>query len=90
MGFVGYGWAEIVALASYVILHIFVTQEIGSPSYGMAAIWYFTAATVFALCLLGPPVAYLGFPVLLAPALLPRERESMLGYAQILLSRANV
>jgi O-antigen/teichoic acid export membrane protein len=90
MGFVGYGWAEIVALASYVILHVFVTQEIGSPSYGMAMIWYFTAATVFALCVLGPPVAYLGFPVLLAPVLLPKERESMLGYAQILLSRANV
>jgi len=90
VGFVGYGWAEIIALASYVIIHLFVTQEVGSPSYGMAAIWYFTAATVFALCLLGPPVAYLGFPVLLLPVLLPRERESMLGYAQILLSRANV
>jgi len=90
VGFVGYGWAEMVALASYAIIHLFVTKEVGSPSYGMAAIWYLTAATVLALCLLGPPVAYLGFLVLLVPALLPSERQSMRGYAQILLSRANV
>jgi O-antigen/teichoic acid export membrane protein len=90
LGFVGYGWAEVVALASYVVIHVFVTQEVGRPSYGTAAIWYFTAAAVFALCVIGPPVAYLGFFVLLAPALLPGERESMLGYAQILMSRANV
>jgi hypothetical protein len=35
-------------------------------------------------------MAYLGFLVVLVPLLLPKERESMLGYAQILLSRANV
>jgi O-antigen/teichoic acid export membrane protein len=90
VGFAGYGWAEMVALASYVVIHIFVRQEVGSPSYGIAAILYFTAATIFALCVLGPPLAYLGFLVLLVPVLLPRERESLMGYAQILLSRANV
>jgi O-antigen/teichoic acid export membrane protein len=89
VGFAGYGWAEVVALASYVVIHVFVTREVGSPSYGGAAIWYFTAATIFALCVLGPPIAYLGFLVLMVPTLLPRERASLLGYAQILLSRAN-
>jgi O-antigen/teichoic acid export membrane protein len=90
VGFAGYGWAEVVALASYLVIHLFVAREVGSPSYGMAAIWYFTAAAIFALCVIGPPVSYLGFLVLLGPILLPRERASILGYAQILLSRANV
>jgi O-antigen/teichoic acid export membrane protein len=90
VGFAGYGWAEVVALASYLVIHLFVAREVGSPSYGMAAIWYFTAAAIFALCEIGPPVSYLGFLVLLGPILLPRERASILGYAQILLSRANV
>jgi O-antigen/teichoic acid export membrane protein len=90
LGFVGYGWAEVVALSSYAIIHVFIKREVGSPSYAMAAVWYFTAAAVFGLCLLGRPVVYLAVPVLLFPVLLPKERESMLGYAHILLSRANV
>jgi PST family polysaccharide transporter len=90
VGFTGYGWAELVGLASYAVLHVFVAQEVGSPTYGPAAIWYATTLSVFAVSGLGVPTAYLGFLILLIPVLLPRERASLVGYAHILLSRANV
>jgi O-antigen/teichoic acid export membrane protein len=87
MGILGYGWAEVVALASYVLLHYFIQQQIGSPSYGMGAIWCGTAACVLVLSAFGDPAVYFGPIVLLLPLIFPRERSSLHGYAQILFSR---
>jgi len=85
----GYGWAEVMALAGYVIVHYFVQQEIGSPSYGIGAIWCGTATCVFILTAIGAPAAYFAPAVLLLPLLFPQERSSLYGYAQILLSRTD-
>jgi O-antigen/teichoic acid export membrane protein len=89
LGVFGYGWAEVAALLSYVVIHAFVAREIGSPSYGTPAIWFTTAVAVFAFCALGAPIAYFGALILLLPLLLPKERTSLIGYAQLLFSRAS-
>lgn len=44
LGFVGYGWAEVAALASYVAIHIFVVRNIGSPDYRLPGIWWAACA----------------------------------------------
>ncbi len=39
-GIIGYGYAEMVALLSYPVVHRFVRQAIGSPNYGISALWW--------------------------------------------------
>jgi hypothetical protein len=39
-GIAGYGYAEMVALLSYPVLHRSLRQVIGSPDYGIAALWW--------------------------------------------------
>jgi len=90
LGLMGYGWAEIVALPSYLLLHVLVTREVGSPSYTTALIWFATIVIVFVVCSLGASVAYLGPLILLVPTMFFEERASLIGYAQLLLSRRSV
>jgi O-antigen/teichoic acid export membrane protein len=40
VGLVGYGWAEIVALPSYFVLHIAVVRAIGHLQYRLSFIWW--------------------------------------------------
>jgi O-antigen/teichoic acid export membrane protein len=87
MGILGYGCAEVITLASYVLLHYFIYQQIGSPSYGMCAIWCSTTACVLVLSALGDPAMYFAPAVLLLPLIFPHERNNLHGYAQILFSR---
>jgi O-antigen/teichoic acid export membrane protein len=87
MGVLGYGGAELVALASYGLLHYFIYLEIGSPSYGMGAIWCATGACALVLSGIGSPAVYFAPAVLLLPLIVPQERNSLHGYAQILFSR---
>ena len=84
LGLRGYGWAEVVALFSYPVLHAYLARQVGSPSYGVAAIWFAATACVLALSSIGPPILYSGIVVLLLPLLFPKERASLTGYAQIL------
>ena len=88
LGFSGYGWAEVVALPSYIVIHAFLSQQVGSPSYGVALIWFATATFVLALSGFGTPVLYGGVFVLFLPLLFEKERTSLAGYLQILFSRA--
>jgi O-antigen/teichoic acid export membrane protein len=90
LGFPGYGWAEIVALLSYILIHIFIRREIGSPSYSTALIWILAVVAVFALSTAGAPTAYWGLLILLVPVIFARERASLVGYAQLLLSRPSL
>ena len=39
IGVHGYGWAEVVACAGYVLLHVQVTRAIGRPSYALTLVW---------------------------------------------------
>ena len=45
LGIEGYGWAEVVALASYLSIHLSLVKAAGSPDYKVTGIWW-TAATV--------------------------------------------
>jgi O-antigen/teichoic acid export membrane protein len=89
IGFPGYGWAEVAALPSYLIIHWFLVRAIGKPSYRVAALWYSTTACILLLSFAGEPIRYLGFLLLGLPLLFSEERSTLWSYAQILLSRAN-
>jgi O-antigen/teichoic acid export membrane protein len=39
-GIVGYGFAEMAALLSYPVIHRSVTNIVGSPNYGISALWW--------------------------------------------------
>lgn len=89
VGFVGYGWAEVVALLSYLILHPMVSRAVGAPSYTAPAIWYATTVCVIALGGVGFPMLYFGFLVPFAPLALRNERSVLMSYARILFSGAS-
>lgn len=40
VGFIGYGWAELVAIGSYLIIHHFLVKGVGQPSYALPVIWW--------------------------------------------------
>jgi O-antigen/teichoic acid export membrane protein len=40
MGIVGYGWAEIVAILSYAIVHFYVLKWVGQPRYTLPIVWW--------------------------------------------------
>jgi O-antigen/teichoic acid export membrane protein len=84
IGYVGYGWAELVALLSYPVLHTYFARQVNSPSYSVAALWFATTSCVLAVSCLRTPFLYIGFAVLLLPWIFPKERASMFGYARIL------
>jgi O-antigen/teichoic acid export membrane protein len=46
-GMVGYGWAEVLTVASYGVIHFFLVREIGRPSYRLAFAWGIAFALVF-------------------------------------------
>ncbi len=52
-GLSGYGYAELMALASYAILHLYVRREVGEPGYTLVVAWY----VPFALALLIKPLS---------------------------------
>jgi PST family polysaccharide transporter len=54
LGLEGYGWAEIVALPSYVILHTWLLANVGVPTYTSAAIWLISFALPLFSWQLGP------------------------------------
>lgn len=86
LGMIGYGWAEIAALASYIVIHIYTAKEIGSPNYIVALGWFTISIAVLILSTFNEAVRYLSFVLLLLPLLSTKERNSLIGYFQILKS----
>lgn len=39
-GMLGYGFAEVSAIASYGVVHAYLQRELGSPDYGLALLWW--------------------------------------------------
>jgi PST family polysaccharide transporter len=39
MGIIGYGWATVIAMISYGVIHLYTVKEIGTPSYGLVGSW---------------------------------------------------
>ncbi|BAZ22454.1 hypothetical protein NIES4073_33370 [Kalymmatonema gypsitolerans NIES-4073] len=86
LGMMGYGWAEIAALASYIVIHIYTAKEIGSPNYTVALGWFTISVAVLILSTVNEVVRYSSFVLLLLPLLSTKERNSLIGYFQILRS----
>ena len=86
LGMMGYGWAEIAALASYIVIHIYTAKEIGSPNYTVALGWFTISIAVLILSTVNEVVRYSSFVLLLLPLLSTKERNSLIGYFQILKS----
>ncbi len=86
MGIIGYGWAEICTLVSYIVLHIYVTKEIGKPNYITAFIWFTLSVTVLLISTLDSPLRYFSVLLLMLPLISAKERKNLWGYYQILRS----
>lgn len=90
LGFVGYGWAEVVAFLSYPVIHLLITRAVGNPSYGAPVIWYATCVFAIVLGAIGVPALYFGFALMCTPLFFRKERSTLVGYAQVLFSRVSL
>jgi O-antigen/teichoic acid export membrane protein len=86
LGIIGYGWAEICAIASYFVIHIYTAKEIGSPNYTVAIGWFTISVAVLILSTVNNTVGYLSCVLLLLPLISSKERNHLIGYLQILKS----
>lgn len=69
IGVLGYGWAEVAALASYLVIHILTTRVAGlSPSYTISGIWWLAITIGLFWEKLGPWAFAVPFLGLLWPA----------------------
>ena len=59
IGFIGYGWAEVLTLPAYLLIHAFLTRQVGRPDYTVSLVW----TLGLALLMLSP---WLGWPALAA------------------------
>lgn len=84
LGFIGYGWAEVVALPTFVLLQIWVRSRIGRVSYARAGVWFLG----WSLPLFSPQLGPLAWVSLVAPLLWPAAREELLQAAKVMLWRA--
>lgn len=86
LGIMGYGWAEIVALVSYIVIHIYTAKEIGSPNYTVALGWFTISIAVLILSTVNEVVRYSSLALLVLPLFSTKERNSLIGYFQLLRS----
>jgi PST family polysaccharide transporter len=54
LGLVGYGWAEVVALPSYLLLHLLLVRHVGRPGYARAIVWLVASGVPLFAWQLGP------------------------------------
>lgn len=76
LGVRGYGWSEIIAIASYPVIHALVRRRVGAPSYRLAGLWW--SASVIAL--LWRQLGIWCLCVMLVPLLWPGTREALRRY----------
>lgn len=77
LGLEGYGWAEVLALPSYVLIHIWVASYVGKPRYVQAGVWFLASAIPLFAYQLGP-WAYVSLLVPLAWATTRKEMLQIL------------
>jgi PST family polysaccharide transporter len=75
-GLVGYGWAEIATLASYITLHVYLVREIGSPDYRLVGLWW----GAFVIALFPYQLGWWVVLGLVAVALLPQTHQRLGNY----------
>ena len=86
IGMIGYGWAELCTLVSYIVLHSYVAKEIGTPNYTTALIWFTLSISVLLIGTLESPLRYFSVLLFLLPLISTKERKNLWGYYQILRS----
>jgi PST family polysaccharide transporter len=88
-GYIGYGWAEIIAFASYYLLHRYLRLSVGSPNYARALLW-FLVWSIGIIASATPDKLRIAVLLLLPlPLLIPRERASLEGYVRLLMRRTD-
>lgn len=75
----GYGFAELVAIPAYVVVHGWVSKDVGSPAYRHAFIWFVCTAVPLAFIRAIPALAVLAF----VPILWPSTRARMVEYIRL-------
>jgi PST family polysaccharide transporter len=76
-GIVGYGYGEMAALLSYATIHYSVKKAVGSPDYGISALWWLSLAIGLFWRQLGPWAIAVPIAGLLCP---PSLRQLQLYY----------
>jgi len=67
LGFIGYGWSEVIALLGYPIIHLQIVKYVGRPRYLLAGIW----ALAFAVALFWQQIGITAFLPLLGVLIWP-------------------
>jgi O-antigen/teichoic acid export membrane protein len=75
-GFIGYGWAEVVAIGSYAIVHHCLVKSVGTPNYTLPVIWWGAFGAALFVYQLGWWAA-LGLPIV---AILPATHRKLQEY----------
>jgi PST family polysaccharide transporter len=88
-GYIGYGWAEIVAFASYYLLHLYLSRNIGSPDYSRALLWLLVCSIGIVVSSMPNELRIAVLLLLPIPLLFARERATLGDYARILMHRSN-
>lgn len=78
MKHVGYGIADAIAIVTYGLMHLFLTQSVGSPDYRLPIIWWAGFSIALFQSTLGWSVAI----VLAAVLLIPSTRYKIQGYVR--------
>jgi len=68
LGLVGYGWGEVAGVGGYLVLHRQIAREVGSPSYGLSALWWIAVVTGLFWQSLGTWAIAAPFAAILLPA----------------------
>ncbi|MBD1933252.1 MULTISPECIES: oligosaccharide flippase family protein [Cyanophyceae] len=76
LGLIGYGWAEIVALTSYVVIHFYLVRDIGNPDYRLTGLWW----GAFAAALFAYQLGWWAALGLVVVALLPSTHRKLRDY----------
>ena len=77
-GIEGYGWAEVLTVVSYSVIHLFVVRAVGRPSYLHALVW----AAGFAPVLFWQKLGWVSALGLVAIAVWPETWRALSGYAK--------
>jgi PST family polysaccharide transporter len=85
-GVVGAGYAEIAAILSYPLIHMFISRVIGPPHYLVAATW----AVAMGLLLFTHQLGWIASVGLIAAALWPTTWRTLDGYARMILPTRTV
>ncbi len=85
-GAIGYGFAEILAIGSYIVIHVMTVRLVRSPSYASSALWFVVAAFAVLVADRAEYLRVLAAVMLVIPFLIPRERCEMVGYARLLIT----